>query len=223
MENKINYGKVLEETLRRLEIEGVRPRLLLHACCAPCSSYVLEYLAERFAITLYFYNPNIAPAEEYDFRFRELARLVEEVGYRDMPILRETYDAAEFESIAQGLENEPEGGARCYKCYRLRLTKAAEAAKAGGFDYFTTTLSISPHKRADWLNEIGRSLGDMYAVPYLTSDFKKKGGYQRSIVLSKEHNLYRQPYCGCKYSMRNAENGRQNCDNPVPPTDGRIS
>lgn len=205
MKNKENYGLILENTLRDIEASGLRPRLLLHVCCAPCSSYVLEYLAHRFAITLYFYNPNIAPEEEYDFRYRELVRFVEECGYTDIKIIRADYDPEEFNAIAAGLEKEPEGGARCYRCYWLRLRKAAEAAKEGQYDYFTTTLSISPHKNAQWLNQIGLTLGEEYGIPYLCSDFKKKGGYQRSIVLSREHNLYRQNYCGCIYSKNESE------------------
>ncbi len=200
MSNKVNYSLLFEQKLKDFREAGVKPRLLLHVCCAPCSSYVLEYLSGRFDITLYFYNPNIAPSEEYDFRYSELVRLCEECGYHDVKIIRETYEPAAFAEIAKGLENEPEGGARCYKCYRLRLEKTAEAAKAGGFDYFTTTLSISPHKNAEWLNLLGVEAGTEAGVPYLCSDFKKKGGYQRSIVLSKEHDLYRQDYCGCIYS-----------------------
>ncbi|MBE6598618.1 MAG: epoxyqueuosine reductase QueH [Ruminococcaceae bacterium] len=203
MQNKVNYSLLLEGKLKELEASGQKPRLLLHVCCAPCSSYVLEYLHDRFDITLYFYNPNIAPEEEYDFRFEEVTRLCEECGYGDIKIIREHYEPDEFTEMAKGLEGEPEGGARCYKCYRLRLRKAASAAKEGGFDYFTTTLSISPHKNAEWLNRIGAECGEAAGVPYLLSDFKKKGGYQRSIVLSREHNLYRQDYCGCIYSKNN--------------------
>lgn len=147
--NKTNYGIILKSKLAELSSAGKRPSLLLHVCCAPCSSYVLEYLAERFEITLYFCNPNISPEAEYDFRFRELERLVSECGYSKINIIREKYVPEEFEAIAAGLENEPEGGARCYKCYRLRLSKSAQAAKDGGFEYFTTTLSISPHKNAE--------------------------------------------------------------------------
>lgn len=191
---------MLDNKLKEFESAGTRPRLLLHVCCAPCSSYVLEYLAGRFDITLYFYNPNIAPEGEYDFRYRELVRFVEECGYSEVKIIRETYEPEAFNAIAAGMEQEPEGGARCYKCYKLRLRKSAEAAKAGGFEYFTTTLSISPHKNAEWLNKIGLALAEEYSIPYLCSDFKKKGGYQRSIALSREHNLYRQDYCGCIFS-----------------------
>ncbi len=203
MQNKVNYSLLLEQRLAEFDRLSVTPKLLLHVCCAPCSSYVLEYLVGRFDITAYFYNPNIAPAEEYDFRYREFERLCEECGYREVKRIREVYAPEEFEKIAKGLEHEPEGGARCFKCYRLRLQRAAEAARAGGFDYFTTTLSISPHKNAEWLNALGVEAGDAVGVPYLCSDFKKKGGYQRSIVLSREYNLYRQDYCGCVYSKNN--------------------
>lgn len=205
MQNKVNYSLMFEKKLREFEEKGLKPKLLLHVCCAPCSSYVLEYIAHRFDLTLYFYNPNIAPAEEYDFRFRELERLVKECSYTEVKVIREAYDPSEFTEMSRGLENEPEGGARCCKCYRLRLRKTAEAAKAGGFDTFTTTLSISPHKNAEWLNRIGLELEEEYGLPYLCSDFKKKGGYQRSIVLSREHDLYRQDYCGCIYSKMNKD------------------
>ncbi len=208
MQNKVNYSLLFENKLKELEANGVKPRLLLHVCCAPCSSYVLEYIAHRFDLTLYFCNPNIAPAEEYDFRFRELQRLLSEAGYPDVKTIREDYRPEEFTAMAKGLENAPEGGARCYKCYRLRLEQTANAAKAGGYDCFTTTLSISPHKNAEWLNRIGMELEEEYGIPYLCSDFKKKGGYQRSIALSKEYNLYRQDYCGCIYSKISRENER---------------
>ena len=208
MQNKINYSLLFENKLKEFEKKGVKPTLLLHACCAPCSSYVLEYIAHRFNLTLYFYNPNIAPAEEYDFRFDELQRLLCEVGYPNVRTIREEYRPEEFEEIAKGLEEEPEGGARCYKCYRLRLEKTAKKGAMGGFDYFTTTLSISPHKNAEWLNRIGLELEEKHGIAYLCSDFKKKGGYQRSIALSREHNLYRQDYCGCIYSKINRDNER---------------
>lgn len=209
MQNKVNYSLLFENKLKEFEARGEKPKLLLHVCCAPCSSYVLEYIAHRFDLTLYFYNPNIAPREEYDFRFRELQRLLSEVGYKDVNTICEEYHPEEFTDTAKGLENEPEGGARCYKCYYLRLEKTAEEAKMGGFDFFTTTLSISPHKNAEWLNRIGLELGEKHGVAYLCSDFKKKGGYQRSIALSKEYDLYRQDYCGCIYSKISRENERK--------------
>lgn len=201
-EPKKNYQRMLDETLSALP-SGVRPRLLLHACCAPCSSYVLEYLAARFEITLFFYNPNISPESEYRFRLAELSRLVEEMGLSGVVSLLEGhYDPERFDAIAEGLETLPEGGARCARCYALRLSEAADAAAAGGFDYFTTTLSISPHKNAALLCEIGQKESERVGVPYLFSDFKKKNGYRRSCELSVQYGLYRQDYCGCVYSKR---------------------
>ncbi len=195
---KVNYSLILEKTIA--ELNG-RPRLLLHACCAPCSSYVLEYIAKCFDLTLFFYNPNISPETEYTARLNELERFNHTAGY-DVPVLAPEYDSAPFYDSVRGLENLPEGGSRCRICYELRLRKTAEAAKAGGFDYFTTTLSISPHKNAAWLNEIGLSLEKEFGVPWLCSDFKKKNGYKRSIELSAEYGLYRQYYCGCEFSRR---------------------
>ncbi len=196
---KINYGLILDKTLSDIQKSGVRPSLLLHVCCAPCSSYVLEYLSSYFNITLFFYNPNIAPESEFDYRLSELGRFVKEAGYR-VEIEVPAYDSADFYSRVRGLENLQEGGERCKICYELRLRKTAISAAQGKYDYFTTTLSISPYKRADWLNEIGARLEAEYGVEYLFSDFKKKGGYQRSIKLSEEYGLYRQNYCGCAYS-----------------------
>ena len=197
----INYGKLLSKKLKEIEALQTRPRLLLHVCCAPCSSYVLEYLNHYFEITLYFYNPNISPKSEHDFRAEELKRLLNEMPLENLPeILIEHYEPEVFLKAAEGLENEPEGGKRCEKCFYLRLQKAAEAAKAQQFDYFTTTLSISPHKNAALLNEIGKALSEQYGVPYLFSDFKKNNGYKRSCELSREYHLYRQNYCGCAFS-----------------------
>lgn len=197
---KENYGLLFEKTAAEIKKTGERPRLLLHACCAPCSTHCLEELAGIFDVAMYFYNPNIAPEEEFHFRERELERFLAEAGYRDVAVDAPEYDAAPFYEIARGLEDLPEGGERCYRCYELRLKKTAEAARAGGFDWFTTTLSISPYKNAGWLNEIGLRLGEEAGVPYLCSDFKKKNGYRRSIELSKEYGLYRQDYCGCEFS-----------------------
>lgn len=194
----INYQKKLEEQLETL---CGTPRLLLHACCAPCSSYVLEYLSRYFAITLFFYNPNIDDAAEYRKREAELARLAAALPHENpITFLAARYDPAEFFEIARGLEAAPEGGARCMRCYELRLAETAQAARDGGFDYFTTTLSISPHKNAEALNQLGERLGETYGISYLYADFKKRGGYQRSIVLSREYSLYRQNFCGCRYS-----------------------
>ena len=192
---------MLDKTLMDIKSTNLRPRLLLHACCAPCSSYVLQYLSEYFDITLFFYNPNISPKEENDFRAEELARLCREMPLARLPeIIVSDYEPQKFYDAVKGMEDLPEGGARCAVCYRLRLEKTAQEAKNGRFDYFTTTLSISPYKRADWLNEIGKKLSEEYGVRYLFSDFKKKNGYKISCELSKQYNLYRQDYCGCEFS-----------------------
>ncbi|MDE7061114.1 MAG: epoxyqueuosine reductase QueH [Lachnospiraceae bacterium] len=204
---KVNYQRVLDETLKQITENGKTPSLLLHACCAPCSSYVLEYLSKYFNITVFYYNPNIFPKEEYEKRVEEIARLIEEISVvHPVKLLLGNYDPERFFAMARGMEESPEGGERCFACYRLRLSLAAKEAKERGFDYFTTTLSISPLKNAAKLNEIGRELSDTYKVAYLYSDFKKKGGYQRSIELSREFHLYRQNYCGCIYSRR-----KENC------------
>ena len=201
-----NYARELDKTLETLKASGARPRLLLHACCAPCSSYTLEYLTAYFEITLLFYNPNISPESEYTYRADELARLVDGAPFaRNVQLIVEEYAGESFSEMARGLEAEPEGGARCKKCYRLRLDETARFAAEQNFDYFCTTLSISPYKNAEALNEIGGELAKQYGVRYLFSDFKKKGGYQRSIELSKEYRLYRQNYCGCIYSKEAAE------------------
>ena len=200
----MNYSKELEKKIEEYKKSGAKPKLLLHACCAPCSSYVLEYLSEVFDITLYFYNPNISPEKEYVFRSAELIRLVGEMGL-SIKVVIEKYSPKEFFEIANGLESQKEGGERCFKCYELRLRKAGEYAKENGFDYFTTTLSISPYKNAEALNEIGGRVAEAKGVKYLFSDFKKKNGYKRSIELSKEYSLYRQNYCGCIFSKTAAE------------------
>ena len=201
-----NASKWLDAELAKIEAAGTKPRLLLQACCAPCSSYTLEYIARYFDVTLLFYNPNISPESEYDFRAAELRRfLAAHPACGEVKLTVPPYDSAPFFAIAKGLEGEPERGARCMLCYRLRLTETAKAAKEGGYDYFCTTLSISPHKDAAALNAIGGELAETYGVPYLFSDFKKKGGYARSIALSKEYDLYRQDYCGCAYSKAEAE------------------
>ena len=198
---KENYQKRLEETIATSCTDGNRPRLLLHACCAPCSSYVLEYLSSLFEITLFFYNPNIFPPEEYAFREEELLRLVREMGLSEtVHVLRGHYDPEEFFQMAKGMETLPEGGNRCHACYTLRLRESGRIAAEGGFDYFTTTLSVSPHKDPVRLNEIGEKCGEKYGVKHLPADFKKKNGYLRSLQLSKEYALYRQDYCGCLYS-----------------------
>ena len=203
---KINYQVILDGILTEHIKKGERPKLLLHCCCAPCSSYVLEYLSQYVDITCYYYNPNISPEEEYIKRAEELSALIEKMPLSSHPeAVIAKYDPESFEELSKGKEELEEGGARCFECYRLRLSKSAEYAKENGFDYFTTTLSISPHKNAAKLCEIGKSLSEQYGVAYLYSDFKKKGGYLRSCKLSAEYNLYRQDYCGCIFSKQAAE------------------
>lgn len=205
MMNKINYQIILDKEIEKIKASANKPTLLLHACCAPCSSYVLEYLSQIFKITLYFYNPNISPEKEYIFRLDELKRLVGEMlPESGIEVVNAKYEPELFYEMAKGMEDMKEGGERCFKCYEMRLKKAAIAAKDGGYDYFTTTLSISPHKNAQRLNEIGKALSEEYGVSYLFSDFKKKGGYKRSCELSQQFGLYRQDYCGCVYSKAEA-------------------
>ena len=201
--NKINYQRELDQTLAEITAKGEVPTLLLHSCCAPCSSYVLSYLASYFRITLYYYNPNISPKEEYQKRVQEQMRLIRELPVR-YPICFEegVYDPERFFEMAKGMEDIPEGGERCFICYELRLREAARLAAEGGYDFFTTTLTISPLKNAQKLNEIGSRLAEEYHVACLPSDFKKKGGYLRSIELSRQYDLYRQDYCGCVFSKR---------------------
>lgn len=202
---KRNYQKELDGVLA--ELKQMPPKkLLLHSCCAPCSSYVLEYLSQYFEIILFYYNPNISRAEEYDKRVAELKSLLAHVRYRyPVTLIEGKYEPERFYQAAKGLEQEPERGKRCYECYKLRLTETAKLCRRLHTDYFTTTLSISPMKNADWLNLIGEELAEEYAVHYLPSDFKKKGGYQRSIELSRIYGLYRQDYCGCIFSLRDRE------------------
>ena len=199
--NQINYQKALDKTIARLQAENRTPTLLLHACCAPCSSYVLEYLSRYFQITVLYYNPNISPRAEYDTRAEELKRLIDEMEFiHPVKLLVGEYEPEKFYSMAKGMEELPEGGERCFRCYEQRLRYTAGLAKEQGFDYFTTTLSISPLKNAAKLNEIGAKLAGEFGVEYLLSDFKKKNGYKRSVELSGEHGLYRQDYCGCVFS-----------------------
>ena len=194
-----NYQLILDKTLE--EIKGTKPKLLLHSCCAPCSSYVLKYLSNYFEITIYYYNPNIDTKEEFDLRAEEQIRLIREIkGEHKIDYVIEYFEPSEFEEIAKGREEDKEGGERCGLCYNLRLEKTAIYAKEHGYDYFTTTLSISPYKNSQKLNEIGGKLGEKYNINYLYADFKKNNGYKQSIELSKQYNLYRQDYCGCKYS-----------------------
>jgi predicted adenine nucleotide alpha hydrolase (AANH) superfamily ATPase len=199
----MNYQRELDNLIEQLVKENRKPRLFLHSCCAPCSSYVLEYLTNYFEITIFYYNPNIYPEVEYTRRVEEQKNLIEAMQLNSkVSFLQGDYDPQQYYNTIKGLEAEPEGGDRCFLCYELRLQKAAQLAKEQDFDYFTTTLSISPHKNADKLNEIGERLAKTYGVHYLPSDFKKKNGYKRSIELSREYDLYRQDYCGCVYSRR---------------------
>ena len=199
--NKVNYQKELDRIIDGLERQGEPPRLLLHVCCAPCSSYCLEYLSEYFDITVYYYNPNISKKEEYLKRLAEEERYISEKEFKYPVKLTESkYDPQEFFDAVRGLEKEPEGGLRCRECFKLRLEASAKKAGELGFEWFTTTLTISPLKNAALLNEIGAEMGEKYGVKWLPSDFKKKEGYKRSIELSREYGLYRQDYCGCVFS-----------------------
>ena len=215
--NKRNFQKELDALIGRLPKDEAAPTLLLHSCCAPCSSYTLEYLSKYFRITVLYFNPNIMRKAEYEKRVAEQQRLIEALNTKHLTLNTEhetlnqitfisgRYEPREFVEAVKGMEEEPEGGRRCWVCYKLRLEEAAKIAKEGNFDYFCTTLSISPLKHADWLNEIGETLAEEYGVRWLPSDFKKKGGYKRSIELSKEYDLYRQNFCGCEYSRRMQE------------------
>lgn len=200
MQQNVNYQRKLDKLLKTI---SEPPRLLLHCCCAPCSSYVLEYLSEFFEITCFFYNPNISPQAEFDKRAMELERLISAQPHKyPESLVVEKYNSEEFFAAVKGLEKIKEGGERCFKCYRLRLEAAAKYAKEYNFDYFCSTLSISPLKNAQKLNEIGEELSEIYKIPHLPNDFKKKGGYKRSVELSAEYDLYRQNYCGCVFSKQ---------------------
>lgn len=201
--NKINYQNELDKTLSDIERAGTTPSLLLHSCCAPCSSYVLEYLSRYFKITVFYYNPNIYPEEEFYKRRSEQERFISQLPAKNpISFIGTDHMSEEFYKAVKGLEHIREGGERCFACYRLRLEESAIAARDMGADYFTTTLSISPMKNARKLNEIGGELGEKYGVKYLFSDFKKRNGYKRSTELSKEYGIYRQNYCGCVFSLR---------------------
>lgn len=199
-----NYQKNLEKIIETISKEEKPKRLLLHSCCAPCSSYVLEYLSQYFEITVFYYNPNISPESEYRMRVEEQQRLIEQMPLKyPVRFMEGEYRPDYFYNMVKGLEDAPEGGERCFLCYRMRLEKSAKIARENGFDYFTTTLTISPLKNAQKLNEIGQELAEKYEVSFLPSDFKKKNGYKRSTELSREYGLYRQNYCGCVFSKRN--------------------
>lgn len=201
-----NYQKELENVLTRLEQEQKVPTLLLHSCCAPCSSYVIEYLSAYFSITVFYYNPNIYPDEEYDKRVEEQMRFIRQFPTKyPVSFLRGDFEKQRFYDAIKGYEHIKEGGERCFQCYQLRLSKTAETAKRIGAEYFTTTLSISPLKSAARLNEIGEQLAILYDVAYLSSDFKKKNGYKRSVELSNQYGMYRQDYCGCIFSKQERE------------------
>ena len=201
MANRINYQLEMEKVLASLPA-GAKPKLLLHACCAPCSSAVLERLREHFSITILYYNPNIYPPQEYHRREQELERFLQDAGMSGISLIELPYDPQEFYTAVKGLEAEPERGERCTVCYRLRMEQAARYAAAHGFDWFTTTLSISPVKDPVRINQIGQELAQKYGVAHLPSEFRKKNGYKRSLELSAEYGLYRQDYCGCVFSAR---------------------
>lgn len=203
---KENYQKILDETIAGLEERGEVPKLLLHSCCAPCSSYVLEYLSDYFYITVLYYNPNIYPEDEYYHRAVEQKRFIKEFPTKyPVTFVEGNFEPERFYETVKGYENIREGGERCFRCYELRLREAAEYAKKLNCDYFTTTLSISPMKNAAKLNEIGGMLAEEYGIPYLYSDFKKRDGYKRSTIISAEYGMYRQDYCGCVFSKRERE------------------
>lgn len=208
--NRINYQSILDNTIKKITSENRVPTLLIHSCCAPCSSYVLEYLSQYFEITVLYYNPNIFPREEYEYRISEQKRLISSMNFvHEVKFIGSDYTPEDFHSVIKGYEKEPEGGRRCRLCFEVRLKYTAALAKKMNFDYFTTTLSISPLKNAEVLNELGIHIGQEYDVKYLQSDFKKRGGYKRSVELSKEYKLYRQDYCGCVYSKMERERLKQ--------------
>lgn len=199
----VNYQKILDKIIDENVKTNKVPTLLLHSCCAPCSSYVLEYLSNYFKICIFYYNPNISPREEFDKRVTEQKKLISLLKTKyPVSFIEGDYDNDLYELKIKGLENEPERGKRCYVCYEVRLRECAKIAKENNFDYFTTTLSISPYKNSIWLNDIGSKLEKEYGIKYLYADFKKKNGYKRSIELSNIYHLYRQNYCGCIYSKK---------------------
>ena len=210
----MNYNLLMEQEIERIKESGKTPTILLHSCCAPCSSHVISTLIPFFNITILYYNPNIEPLEEYKKRKEEEIRFINEFPHQNkLDIIDCDYDNDKYHEIIKGLENEPEGGARCMKCYYQRMEMTAKTAKENGYDYFATTLTVSPLKKSKKLNEIGKSLEDKYKIKYLFSDFKKKNGYKHSIELSKKYNLYRQDYCGCIYSKEEREKQKQSKEN----------
>lgn len=199
---KVNYQILCDKKIEELTKNNSRPTLLLHSCCGPCSTYVLEYLERYFDITVFFYNPNIYPEDEFIKRLNTQREVIEKhSALNAVKIIDLPYEHSEFLGLVEGFESEPECGARCLECFRLRMEKTAQIALEERFDFFTTTLSVSPHKNATALNELGREISQKYGVEYLYSDFKKREGYKRSIELSKEFGLYRQEYCGCEFSI----------------------
>lgn len=201
---QINLSKDCENIINSLQ--DTKPSLLLHVCCAPCSTYVLEYLSQYFDITLYFYNPNIHPKDEYEIRLSQMKVLLKKANLEKISLIEDSYETEKFFALTEKYKLSGENGKRCYYCFYLRMKKACEYAKNHNFSYFTTTLSISPHKDAKILYKIGQYLEKVYSVKQLPSDFKKKGGFLRSIELSKQYELYRQDYCGCVYSLHERKN-----------------
>lgn len=199
---KINYQIELDKIISEIEQIEETPTLLLHSCCGPCSSYVLEYLSKYFEITVFYYNPNIYPSQEYWYRVEEQKKIIELTDAKNpIRMIEGKYEVEKFYKMAEGMEHLPEGGERCHKCYEMRLSEAAKLASSNHFDYFTTTLTISPHKNSQVLNRIAQKVGQEYGVTPLPSDFKKKGGYKRSCEITEQYGMYRQDYCGCEFSM----------------------
>ena len=196
--NKKNYDEEMKKVVKGFN--GEKKTLLLHSCCAPCSSACLEKLVDDFDVTVFYFNPNINESEEYYLRLNEQKKFLSQVYGDKVKLIEGRYKSAEFFEMAKGLEKIPEGGERCYKCYEQRLEETAKVAKENSYEFFCSTLSVSPHKNSDWINEIGERIGEKYGVTFLPSDFKKRGGYQRSVELSAQYELYRQNYCGCIYS-----------------------
>lgn len=202
--NRRNYSRELERLIAK--IGENRPKVLLHCCCGPCSSSVLEYLTQHFQLTLLWYNPNIYPEAEYELRYEAFIKMIADMGLADkVDIIREAWRNEEYNAAIVGHEDAPEGGSRCARCFKLRLEETAKTAKRLGFDYFCTTITLSRHKNAVLINELGEAAAESYAVPWLPSDFKKKDGENRSVELCEQYNVYRQLYCGCEFSLRRRE------------------